>query len=57
MKKYGSKIVLNHINSGFVTDEDVMRRESKLRDTLKNDNQFKVKNGALVEVAQVMYFT
>ncbi|XP_076958273.1 heme-binding-like protein At3g10130, chloroplastic [Bidens hawaiensis] len=38
--------------SGFVTDEDVMRRESKLRDTLKNDNQFKVKNGALVEVAQ-----
>ncbi|KAI3742368.1 hypothetical protein L1987_60048 [Smallanthus sonchifolius] len=38
--------------SGFVTDEDVMRRESKLRDTLKNDNQFKVKSGALVEIAQ-----
>ncbi|KAI7726912.1 hypothetical protein M8C21_014931 [Ambrosia artemisiifolia] len=38
--------------SGFVTDEDVMRRESKLRDALKNDSQFKVKNGALVEVAQ-----
>ncbi|KAL8236550.1 hypothetical protein R6Q59_017631 [Mikania micrantha] len=38
--------------SGFVTDEDVMRRELKLRDTLKNDSQFKVKSGALVEVAQ-----
>ncbi|KAD3068281.1 hypothetical protein E3N88_36161 [Mikania micrantha] len=39
--------------SGFVTDEDVMRRELKLRDTLKNDSQFKVKSGALVEVAQL----
>ncbi|KAM0001410.1 putative SOUL hem-binding protein [Helianthus debilis subsp. tardiflorus] len=38
--------------SGFVTDEDVMRRESKLRDALKNDSQFKVISGALVEVAQ-----
>ncbi|GKC60228.1 heme-binding-like protein, chloroplastic isoform X2 [Tanacetum coccineum] len=38
--------------SGFVTDEDVMRRESTLRDNLKNDSLFKVKNGALVEVAQ-----
>lgn len=40
--------------SGFVTDEDVMRRESTLRDNLKNDSQFKVKSDALVEVAQVM---
>ncbi|KAK9055423.1 hypothetical protein SSX86_026506 [Deinandra increscens subsp. villosa] len=38
--------------SGFVTDEDVMYRESKLRDTLKNDSQFKVKSGAQLEVAQ-----
>lgn len=43
-----------HGNSGFVTDEDVMRRESTLRNTLKNDSQFKVKSGASVEVAQVM---
>nr|GEW26780.1 hypothetical protein [Tanacetum cinerariifolium] len=38
--------------SGFVTDEDVMRRESTLRDNLKNDSQYKVKTGASVEVAQ-----
>ena len=45
-----------HDNIGFVTDEDVMRRESKLRDDLRNDSQFKVKSGALVEVAQVPWF-
>ncbi|XP_024966693.1 heme-binding-like protein At3g10130, chloroplastic isoform X1 [Cynara cardunculus var. scolymus] len=38
--------------SGFVTDEDVMRRESTLRNALKNDSQYKVKSGASVEVAQ-----
>ncbi|KAI3772449.1 hypothetical protein L6452_03635 [Arctium lappa] len=38
--------------SGFVTDEDVMRRESTLRNALKNDTQYKVKSGASVEVAQ-----
>ncbi|KAK1420775.1 hypothetical protein QVD17_22630 [Tagetes erecta] len=38
--------------SGFVTDEDIMRRELKLRDILEKDSQFKVKSGALVEVAQ-----
>ncbi|GKC61407.1 heme-binding-like protein, chloroplastic, partial [Tanacetum coccineum] len=36
----------------FFTDEDVMRRESTLRDNLKNDSQYKVKTGASVEVAQ-----
>ncbi|CAL5422142.1 unnamed protein product [Camellia sinensis] len=37
---------------GFVTDEEVTRRESILRDALKNDPQFQVKEDALVEVAQ-----
>lgn len=39
--------------SGFVTDEEVKQRESKLRDALKNDTEFRVKEGASVEVAQV----
>lgn len=38
--------------SGFVADEDVKLRESKLLEALKYDNQFKVKEGATVEVAQ-----
>lgn len=41
------------LGSGFVTDEEVKRRELKLRDALKNDRQFQVKEGASVEVAQV----
>lgn len=39
--------------SGFVTDEDVKQREMKLRNALKNDMQFRVKEGASPEVAQV----
>ena len=42
-----------YFESGFVTDEEVTRRESILRDALKNDPQFQVKEDALVEVAQV----
>ncbi|KAF3441653.1 hypothetical protein FNV43_RR15568 [Rhamnella rubrinervis] len=38
--------------SGFVTDEDVKQRETKLREALKNDRQFQVKDGASVEIAQ-----
>ncbi|KAI3514237.1 hypothetical protein L1887_12556 [Cichorium endivia] len=38
--------------SGFVTDEDVIQRESTLRKSLMKDSQYKVKSGALVEVAQ-----
>lgn len=41
--------------SGFVSDEDVERRESSLRELLKNDKHFFVKEGASVEVAQVWY--
>ncbi|OVA09994.1 SOUL heme-binding protein [Macleaya cordata] len=46
------KIVAVSAFSGFVTDEEVKHRESKLRDALRSDNQFRVKDGALVEVAQ-----
>ncbi|KAJ0028582.1 hypothetical protein Pint_36014 [Pistacia integerrima] len=38
--------------SGFVTDEEVKRRESKLRNALKDDIKYQVKEGASVEVAQ-----
>lgn len=40
--------------SGFVTDEEVERRESALRNLLNNDRQFRVKEDASVEVAQVI---
>jgi hypothetical protein len=46
------KIVAVAAFSGFVTDDEVTRRESKLRDALKNDPEFQVKEGASVEVAQ-----
>lgn len=46
-------LFLLYLESGFVTDEDVKRRELKLRDALKGDRQFRVKEGASVEVAQV----
>ncbi|KGN59135.1 heme-binding-like protein At3g10130, chloroplastic [Cucumis sativus] len=38
--------------SGFVTDDEVKKRESRLRDALKNDKEFQVKAGSFVEVAQ-----
>lgn len=44
---------LLYLESGFVTDEEVKQRELKLRDALKGDRQFRVKEGASVEVAQV----
>ncbi|KAJ4849610.1 hypothetical protein Tsubulata_020966 [Turnera subulata] len=37
---------------GFVTDDEVKQRDLKLRDALENDVQFRVKEGASVEVAQ-----
>lgn len=36
-----------------MNDEDVKARESRLRAALKGDAEFNVKDGALVEVAQV----
>ncbi|XP_056699140.1 heme-binding-like protein At3g10130, chloroplastic isoform X2 [Spinacia oleracea] len=46
------KIVAVAAFSGYVTDEEVKQRESKLRDALKNDLEFGVKVGSEVEVAQ-----
>lgn len=45
---------LIYFKSGFVTDEEVKQRELKLRDALRDDTQFQVKEGASVEVAQVV---
>ena len=44
-----------HVKSGFVTDEEVKQREFKLREALKSDRRFQVKEGASVEVAQVKW--
>ncbi|PSR98512.1 Heme-binding-like protein [Actinidia chinensis var. chinensis] len=52
IREVPSKIVAVAAFSGFVTDEEVTRRESILRDALKNDPQFQVNEGASVEVAQ-----
>jgi hypothetical protein len=38
---------------GFVTDEEVKQRELKLREALRNDREFRIKEGASVEIAQV----
>eukprot|EP00268_Persea_americana_P044816 TRINITY_DN4534_c0_g1_i7.p1 TRINITY_DN4534_c0_g1~~TRINITY_DN4534_c0_g1_i7.p1 ORF type:complete len:174 (+),score=42.67 TRINITY_DN4534_c0_g1_i7:259-780(+) len=46
------KIVAVAAFSGYVTDEEVKRRESKLRDALRRDTQFQLKESATVEVAQ-----
>ncbi|CAK9152002.1 unnamed protein product [Ilex paraguariensis] len=52
IKEVPSKIVAVTAFSGFVTDEEIKRRESTLRDALKNDKQFQVKEATSVEVAQ-----
>lgn len=52
IKEVPRKVVAVVAFSGYVTDEEVKSRESKLRVALKNDKQFQVKEGALVEVAQ-----
>lgn len=52
---YGMLIIIPFLflfQIGFVTDEDVKRRESKLREALKSDRQFQIKEGASVEIAQ-----
>lgn len=48
-------IFIGHFELGYVTDREVKRRESKLRDALKMDGEFQVKDGATVEVAQVRF--
>ncbi|KAF8044118.1 hypothetical protein BT93_A2181 [Corymbia citriodora subsp. variegata] len=52
IKEVPQKIVAVIAFSGFVTDEEVTQRELKLRDALKSDGEFRVKEGASVEVAQ-----
>ncbi|KAK9146932.1 hypothetical protein Sjap_006835 [Stephania japonica] len=52
IKEVPRRIVAVSAFSGYVSDKEVKRRESKLRDALKSDKQFQLKKGALVEVAQ-----
>ncbi|XP_042435760.1 heme-binding-like protein At3g10130, chloroplastic isoform X2 [Zingiber officinale] len=52
IKEVPRKILAVTAFSGFVTDEDVRRRESKLREDLKRETDFQLKVGASVEVAQ-----
>ncbi|KAG9135720.1 hypothetical protein Leryth_002440 [Lithospermum erythrorhizon] len=52
IREVPKKIVAVIAFSGFVTDEEVKLRETKLRDALKYDSQFRVKEGASVEVSQ-----
>jgi len=39
--------------SGYVTDEEIERREQELRRALQNAKKFRVRDGVSVEVAQV----
>ncbi|PRQ43947.1 putative SOUL heme-binding protein [Rosa chinensis] len=52
VKEVPKKLVAVVAFSGFVTDEEIKQRESKLREALKDDRQFQVKQGTSVEVAQ-----
>lgn len=52
IKEVPRKVIAVGAFSGFVTDEEVKHRESKLRDALRSNTEFQVKNNALVEVAQ-----
>ncbi|KAK7378798.1 hypothetical protein VNO80_04246 [Phaseolus coccineus] len=52
IKEVPRKIVAVVSFSGFVNDEEIKQRELKLREALKSDNQFKIKEGTSIEVAQ-----
>ncbi|KAM0940376.1 putative SOUL heme-binding protein [Dioscorea sansibarensis] len=52
IKEVPQKIVAVTAFSGLVTDQDVKIREAKLREALKNDTLYQLKEDALVEVAQ-----
>ncbi|XP_028771295.1 heme-binding-like protein At3g10130, chloroplastic [Neltuma alba] len=52
IKEVPRKIVAVVAFSGYVDDEEVKRRELKLREALKRDREFKIKEGTSVEVAQ-----
>ncbi|ESW34900.1 hypothetical protein PHAVU_001G190400 [Phaseolus vulgaris] len=52
IKEVPRKIVAVVSFSGFVNDEQIKQRELKLREALKSDSQFKIKEGTSIEVAQ-----
>lgn len=52
IKEVPKKIVAVIAFSGFVSDEEVEHRESTLREALKKDTGYRVKNGVSAEVAQ-----
>ncbi|KAF7804291.1 heme-binding-like protein [Senna tora] len=52
IKEVPRKIVAVVAFSGLVNDEEVKQREQKLREALKRDREFQVKEGSSVEVAQ-----
>ncbi|KAL8036361.1 hypothetical protein ABFX02_12G153300 [Erythranthe guttata] len=52
IKEVQKRVVAVVAFSGFVTDEEVERRESTLRGLMNNDPEFRVKEGISVEVAQ-----
>ncbi|XP_066318529.1 heme-binding-like protein At3g10130, chloroplastic [Miscanthus floridulus] len=52
IKEVPSKIVAVAAFSGLVTDDDISQRESKLREFLHKDTEFRVKDDSVVEVAQ-----
>ena len=41
------------VDIGLVTDDDINQRESRLREALQKDTQYRVKEDSVVEVAQV----
>jgi hypothetical protein len=53
IKEVPAKIVAVAAFSGLVTDDDISQRESRLRETLQKDSQFRVKDDSVVEIAQV----
>ncbi|XP_061366746.1 heme-binding-like protein At3g10130, chloroplastic isoform X2 [Gastrolobium bilobum] len=52
IKEIPRKIVAVVSFSGFVNDDEVKQRELKLREALKSDGQFKIKEGTSIEIAQ-----
>lgn len=56
IRRVPGKKVAVAVFSGFVTDEEVQRREQALRRALLKDAVVRVKAGAQPEVAQVPFF-
>ncbi|KAF8686656.1 hypothetical protein HU200_043485 [Digitaria exilis] len=52
IKEVPGKIVAVAVFSGLVADDDISQRESKLRESLQRDTEFRVKDNSVVEVAQ-----